>query len=366
MIPFVAFPSQDSYRDELVDAFARVVDSKWYVLGPELAAFEQEYARTTSAEHCVGVASGLDALIIALRVLGIGAGDEVLVPSNTYIATWLAVSAVGATPVPVEPNADTMNLDAARIDAAVTARTTAVMPVHLYGQPCDMTAVRGAADRHGLAIVEDNAQAQLATWEGRFTGTFGAVNGTSFYPTKNLGALGDAGAVTTDDPALAEQAAIYRNYGSPRKYVNELRGMNSRLDEVQAALLRVKLARLAADTQARRDIAASYSHLLEGCPNLTTPRTATGAEHVYHLYVVRTEQRDELQQHLTDNGVQTLIHYPIPPHLQQAYSDLGYGPGDFPIAERLARECLSLPLYPGLDAADVQRVAALIRSFCDG
>lgn len=344
-------------------AVGRVYDSHYYVLGESVRQFEQEYAAFSGVAHCVGVANGLDALHLALVALGVGAGDEVLVPSNTYIATWLAVTFVGATPVPVEPDAATYNLDPARLEAAITGRTKAIMPVHLYGQACDMTGIMAVAARHGLAVVEDNAQAQGAAWQGQLTGSFGQLNATSFYPGKNLGALGDAGGLTCQDAALAERVRTLRNYGSQQKYYNERIGYNSRLDELQAAVLRVKLPHLPAWTAERQRLAAAYDARLAGIPELILPRTAPGASHVYHLYVVRTPRRDALQQHLTAAGIGTLIHYPVPPHRQQAYASLGYAEGAFPLAEELARTSLSLPLWPGMSAADLDAVCAAIRGF---
>ena len=363
-VPFLSFePQHAPLRDAMTAAFSRVYDSCWYVLGEEVKQFEQEYAAFNQVAHAVGVANGLDALVLALRVLGVGPGDEVIVPSNTYIATWLAVTQVGASPVPVEPDPATSNLDPARIAAALTPRTRAIMPVHLYGQACCMTEIMALAAQHNLYVVEDNAQAQGAAFAGGLTGSFGHVNGTSFYPGKNLGALGDAGAVTTNDAGLAHKVQVLRNYGSQQKYYNEVVGYNSRLDELQGALLRVKLPQLPAWTRQRQQVAAWYNQHLAGITNLRLPAVADGATHVYHLYVVHTPQRAAMQQHLTAQGIGTLIHYPVPPHLQQAYQALGYVPGSFPIAEELANTCLSLPMWPGMTEAHVAAVAAAVRSF---
>lgn len=363
-IPFLAFePQHLPLREQLLAAMSRVLDSNWFVLGEEVAAFEREYAAFNQTAHCVGVANGLDALVLALRVLELGPGDEVIVPSNTYIATWLAVTQVGATPVPVEPNPATSNLDPARVEAALTPRTRAIMPVHLYGQACEMGPIMDLARRHSLRVVEDNAQAQGAAYDGQLAGSFGDVNGTSFYPGKNLGALGDAGAVTTNDAALAQKVRVLRNYGSQQKYYNEVVGYNSRLDELQAAILRAKLPALPDWTRQRQQIAAWYDQHLADLPGLRLPVTAPGATHVYHLYVVRTEQREALQKHLAAQDIATLIHYPVPPHRQQAYASLGLGEGSFPIAEELARTCLSLPLWPGMREEHVAHVAAAIRQF---
>jgi len=350
-------------RAETLAAMARVYDSNWYVLGEEVAQFEQEYSQFSEVSHTVGVGNGLEALTLALRTLGIGPGDEVLVPSNTYIATWLAVTHVGATPVPVEPDPATSNLDPARLAAALTPRTRAILPVHLYGQPCRMPEILAFAAQHGLAVVEDNAQAQGATFGGQRTGSFGAVNATSFYPTKNLGALGDAGAITTNDAALAEQLRCLRNYGAAHKNHHELPGYNSRLDELQAAVLRVKLPHLPTWTQQRRQLAAWYDACLAGTPGLQLPAVAAGAEPVWHLYVVHTARRDALRQHLAAQGIETLVHYPVPPHLQPAYAALGWPVGSLPIAEKLAATCLSLPLWPGMTERMVARIAQVLRSF---
>ena len=363
-VPFLSFaPQHAPIREELLAAVARVYDSYYYVLGNEVKQFESAYSAFNQVPHTIGVANGLDALVLALRALGIGPGDEVIVPSNTYIATWLAVTQVGATPVGVEPDPATSNLDPARIAAALTPRTRAIMPVHLYGQACRMTEIMALAEAHGLHVVEDNAQAQGAAFAGRLTGTFGAINATSFYPGKNLGALGDAGAITTADATLAAQARVLGNYGSQQKYYNEVVGYNSRLDELQAAVLRTKLTYLPAWTAQRRQVAAWYDQHLAGIDGLRLPHTAPGATHVYHLYVVHTPQREALQQHLADQGIGTLIHYPVPPHRQQAYAALGLPAGTFPIAEELAATCLSLPMWPGMTEEHVTAVAAAVRSF---
>ena len=333
------------------------------MLGEEVQQFEREYAAFNQVTHTVGVANGLDALVLALRALEIGPGDEVIVPSNTYIATWLAVTQVGATPVPVEPDPATSNLDPALLAAALTSRTRAIMPVHLYGQACRMSEIMALAEKHILFVVEDNAQSQGAAFEGRPTGSFGHINATSFYPGKNLGALGDAGAVTTNDEVLAQRVRVLRNYGSQQKYYNEVIGYNSRLDELQAALLRVKLPELPTWTVQRRQVATWYGQHLAGIAGLRLPVAAAGATHVYHLYVVHTPHRAALQQHLATRGIGTLIHYPVPPHLQQAYTFLQLPAGSFPIAEALAATCLSLPMWPGMTEAHVAAVALAIRSF---
>ena len=363
-IPFLSFsPQHDPIREDVLAAIAHVYDKQWYVLGEQVKSFEAEYSAFNQVGHTIGVANGLDALHLALLALDVQPGDEVLVPSNTYIATWLAVSYVGGVPVPVEPNPHTYNLDPARLEAAITLRTRGIMPVHLYGQACEMGPIMEVARKHSLWVVEDNAQAQGAAWEDGLTGTFGAANGTSFYPGKNLGALGDAGAVTTNDEVLATKISTLRNYGSQQKYYNEVIGQNSRLDELQASVLRIKLRHLPAWTAQRQQVAAWYGLHLAGLGDLVLPTVATGATHVYHLYVVRTAHREALQQHLTAQGVGTLIHYPVPPYRQQAYAHLNMPAGAFPIAEEIADTALSLPMWPGMTEQDVTAVAAAVRSF---
>jgi dTDP-4-amino-4,6-dideoxygalactose transaminase len=364
LIPFYSTAAQHAQvRAEVLAAIAAVYDRQWYILGEEVAAFEQEYAAASGTAHAVGVGNGLEALTLALRALGIGPGDEVLVPSNTYIATWLAVSHIGATPVPVEPELATSNLDPARLAAALTPHTRAIVPVHLYGQPCRMPEILAFAHQHSLSVVEDNAQAQGATFNGQLTGSFGHANATSFYPTKNLGALGDAGAITTNDADMAQQLRRLRNYGSAHKNHHETLGYNSRLDELQAAVLRVKLRYVEAWTQQRRQLASWYNQYLADVPGLQLPVVAKGAEPVWHLYVVHTTRREALGQHLAANGIGTLMHYPIPPHLQPAYAHLGLELGALPIAEQLADTCLSLPLWPGMTEAQVLRIAEVVQAF---
>jgi dTDP-4-amino-4,6-dideoxygalactose transaminase len=350
-------------REEALEAMRRVYDSQWYILGPEVAYFEKAYSEFNQVAHTIGVGNGLEALTLALRALNIGPGDEVLVPSNTYIATWLAVSQVGATPVPVEPDPATSNLDPARIEAALTPHTRAIIPVHLYGQPCRMLEIMAVAQQHGLRVLEDNAQAQGATFAEQLTGSFGDASGTSFYPTKNLGALGDAGAIITNDAVIADQLRQLRNYGSAQKYQHKLLGYNSRLDELQAAVLQVKLRYLSEWTSQRQQLAAWYDEYLAGIPGLRLPAVAARAKSVWHLYVVHTAQRDALQQYLSIQGIGTLIHYPTPPHLQPAYTYLGLSAGSLPIAEELATTCLSLPLWPGMTREMVATVARAIQNY---
>lgn len=354
MIPFLDLGA--TYRElkpQIDAAVARVLEGGWYILGPEVEAFEAEWATYCGAGFAVGLANGLDALTLALRALGIGPGDEVIVPSNTYIATWLAVSGVGARPVPVEPDPLTHNIDPNLIEAAITPRTRAVMPVHLYGQPADLQPILEIAKRHGLRVIEDAAQAHGAAYRGRRLGGHGDIVCWSFYPGKNLGAFGDAGAITTNDADLAARVAMLRNYGSREKYVNELPGVNSRLDPLQAAVLRVKLKVLDDWTERRRAIASAY---LEGLKDsgLILPYVPEWAAPVWHLFVVRTDAREQLQAQLAKARIGTLIHYPIPPHMQSAYADLGFEAKAFPIARRLAQEVLSLPMGPHLDASLVR------------
>ncbi|WP_276954548.1 DegT/DnrJ/EryC1/StrS family aminotransferase [Allomeiothermus silvanus] len=349
-------------KGELDEAVLRVLDSGWYILGREVEAFEEEYAAYVGAGHCVGVANGLDALILALRAMGIGPGQEVIVPSNTYIATWLAVSYVGATPVPVEPDEKTYTLDPSRIEAALTERTRAILPVHLYGLPADMDPILEIARKHRLWVLEDGAQSQGARYKGERIGHHGDAVAWSFYPGKNLGALGDAGAVTTDNPELAERIRVLRNYGSRVKYVNEVQGVNSRLDPIHAAALRVKLKYLDLWNARRQQIAGYYLEALADT-DLTLPYPPEWAEHVWHIFAVLHPERDLLQQHLQQQGIGTLIHYPIPPHLQAAYHELGYGEGAFPISERIHRQELSLPMGPHLTQEQAERVVEAVRNF---
>lgn len=363
-IPFFSSASMHQpLKEELAAFWQKFYDSNWYVLGPEVEAFEAAYATFNQVRFCIGVANGLDALHIALKALQIGPGDEVIVPSNTYIASWLGVSQVGATPVPVEPNPRTWNIDPQRIEAAISTRTRAIMPVHLYGQACEMGPIMELAARYDLAVVEDNAQAHGASWSGKLTGSFGHINGVSFYPTKNLGALGDAGAVTTNDPALADFAKMYRNYGSKQRYYNEMPGLNSRLDAVQAGILRIKLAQLANWNAQRELLAKLYLEQLRGIEHLRLPTLGVDCTSVWHLFVVLAKRRDALQVYLQERGIGCLIHYPLPPHLQKAYVDLGFKQGQFPLAEQIAQQCLSLPLYPGMPVGHVEIIATAIREF---
>lgn len=367
MIPFLDMkPIYAELKPELDAAYARVMESGWYVLGKEVEAFEAEYAAFCGTKHCVGLANGLEALEFVLRAWDLGPGDEVIVPSNTYIATWLAVTAVGAKPVPVEPTPAGPNIDPDRIAAAITPRTRAIMPVHLYGEPADMDAIMALADRHGIKVIEDVAQAQGSKVRGRRAGAIGHAGAHSFFPTKNIGAYGDGGAVTTEDSGLAERLRVLRNYGSRVKYVNLERGYNSRLDELQAAFLRVKLPKLDEWNERRRLVAARYDDKLAGIPGLALPRAPQWAEPVWHLYVVRIldggGRRADLVKALDKAGIGSLIHYPIPPHLQEAYADLKQGKGSYPLAEELAETVLSLPMGPHVEPGTVDKVAATVRA----
>ena len=361
-IPFLDLKAVNLAQEaELEAAFKRVLHSGWYILGAEVGNFEAKFATYCGATQAIGVANGLDAIFLILKAYGIGPGDEVIVPSNTFIATWLAVTHCGATPVPVEPVEATYNIDPAKIAAAITPRTRAIIPVHLYGQPADMDPINALARQHGLKVIEDSAQAHGAGYKGKRAGALGDAAAFSFYPGKNLGALGDGGAVTSSDAKLAEAVRVFRNYGSQRKYYNDELGFNSRLDELQAALLSAKLGTLDAFNQRRKDIAACYAHELAGIPGVVLPAVPAWADPVWHLYVIRHPQRDALAKKLADAGIGTIVHYPVPPHLQPAYAQLGYRAGDFPIAEAIHREVLSLPIGPAMSLDDARTVARALR-----
>lgn len=349
------------HQAEYEAAALRVLRSGWYMLGPEVEAFEHAFAAYVGRKYCVGVNSGLDALTLAVRALGIGAGDEVLVPANTYIATVLAITANGATPVFVEPD-EYFTIDAAKIEDAITERTKAILVVHLYGQATKMDDVCRIAKAHGLHLLEDCAQSHGARFGGTMTGAFGDAGCFSFYPTKNLGAFGDAGAVVTDDAELARTLRMLRNYGSEKKYYNKLVGVNSRLDELQAALLHTKLGHLDELIAERERIAAAY---LDGMhnPAVKLPKTRANANHVWHQFVVQTEDRDGFQQYLADHGIKTVIHYPIPPHLAECYESLGHKSGDYPIAEKMAKTVLSLPMFNGMREEEVQYVIETVNRY---
>lgn len=391
--PLMTIPFQDfkapylELKEELDEAYHRFMESAWFVLGKETTAFEEEYAAYCEAGHCVGVSNGLEALHLALRALGVEAGDEVIVPSNTYIATWLAVSQAGATPVPVEPDPATYNIDPGLIEAAVTPRTKAILAVNLYGQPCDYDALLEIAQRHGLKLAIDNAQAHGARYKGHRVGGIADIECHSFYPSKNLGAYGEAGAVTTNDADLADRVRVLRNYGSRVRYHNEVQGYNARIDELQAAFLRVKLRKLDEWNARRTAIAKQYlemlapdggmdcesessesslSNIQHSTFNIVLPTVPPWAEPVWHLFVVRHPQRDALQKHLAAQGIQTIIHYPIPPHLSGAYSDLRpltSGVWHLPIAAQLGNEVLSLPIGPHTRPEHVEEVCRALLSF---
>jgi dTDP-4-amino-4,6-dideoxygalactose transaminase len=342
-------------KNEIDAASQRVLESGWYILGDEVESFEREFAEYCGTRYCIGVANGLEALHLILRGFGIGDGDEVIVPANTYIATWLAASYAGATPVPVEPNPRTFNLAPENIESAITERTRAIIPVHLYGQPADMDAINEIARKYDLKVVEDAAQAHGARYKGRRAGALGDAAGFSFYPGKNLGAFGDAGAVTTADRQLADQIRLLRNYGSRTKYYNEAKGYNSRLDPLQAAFLRVKLKRLDEWNGRRTRIAKNYLERLSEIPDLISPFVPEWAEPAWHLFVVRHRERDRLQNFLNSENVGTLIHYPIPPHLSQAYRE-EFLAASYPLTEESARTVLSLPIGAHLSRAEQEQV----------
>jgi dTDP-4-amino-4,6-dideoxygalactose transaminase len=361
-IPFLDVPAAyGELADELDAAVRSVMASGQFILGPEVTAFEEEFAAYCGTRHAIGVGSGLDALRLILLGYDLAPGDEVIVPSNTFIATWLAVSQAGATPVPVEPDPATHNITADAVEAAITPRTKAIMPVHLYGQPAEMDPIVALGRERGIPVIEDAAQAQGARYRGRRAGSLADAAGFSFYPGKNLGAMGDAGAITTDDDALADRVRLLRNYGSKVKYHHEVPGLNTRLDSLQAAGLRIKLRHLDEWNDRRRAIAARYLERLGGARDLVLPEVAPDAEPVWHLFVIRHPSRDALQAQLADAGVDTIIHYPIPPHRTGAYA-AAFTDRSLPVAERLGDEVLSLPMGPHLPLADADRVADAVRS----
>lgn len=340
-----------------------VVDAGWFISGKELASFEHEFAGYCNTQYSVGVGNGLDALTICLLAAGVGSGDEVIVPAHTYIASWLAITRVGAIPVPVEPDPTSFNIDVNRIAETITSKTKAIMPVHLYGQACDMTAILNIAEKHQLTIIEDNAQAQGSKWNGQITGSFGKVNATSFYPTKNIGAMGDGGAITTNDQKIAEEVRQWGNYGFEKKNEAVRLGFNSRLDELQAGLLRVKLPFVMSWIEEKRKIADRYISQLKGVGDLVLPITDAKTFHTYHLFVVRTLRRDKLKSFLEENSIETQIHYPIPAHLQKPYQYLNFKKGDFPITEEIAQTALSLPIWCGMEETDVAYITETIGKF---
>ena len=362
MIPILDLKSINlRQKERFHEALERVLESGWLVLGKEVEVFEGDFADYCNVKYCIGVANGLEALHLVLKAWGIGVGDEVIVPSNTYIATWLAVSQTGATPIPVEPNIHSYNLDPALIEGSITGRTKAIIPVHLYGQSADMGVIMAIAKRHNLKVLEDAAQSHGATFQDKKVGELGDAAAFSFYPGKNLGALGDGGAITTNDPDLAQRLRSLRNYGSHKKYHNEVRGYNSRLDELQSAFLRAKLPLLDQDNEHRAQLAALYLKRLQDCDDLVLPVTEQGNVHVWHLFVVRHPERDRLQKKLMEKEVGSMIHYPIPPHLQPAYIELGWVEGAFPISEKIHREVLSLPIGPTMQNEEVEIVCDRLR-----
>jgi dTDP-3-amino-3,4,6-trideoxy-alpha-D-glucose transaminase len=361
-VPFLDLDPGPELEAELGAALTRVLASRHFLLGPELEAFEREFAAYCGTSHCVGVGSGLSAIELALRAAGIGPGEEVIVPAYTWIATWLGVSRSGAVPVGVDVLEDTYNIDPAAIAAAITPRTAAIVPVHLRGEPAEMEAIGKIAAEHGLAVIEDAAQAHGARYGGRRAGSLGDAGAFSFYPSKNLGALGDGGAVTTDDHELAARLRLLRNYGMHDRYRIETEGTNSRLAEIQAAILRAKLPHLDAWNAARAELAGVYLRTFETTPAVTVPRTPATVEPVWHLFAVGLADRDRCAAALAERGIETLVHYPVLPHLSAPYRDRGWGIGSFPVAERLAARTLSLPLYPRLSRSKCEAVAAAV---CD-
>ena len=363
MIPCMSTMLLDKeLRNEYIEAFSAVVDDSFYIMGKRCDEFEREFADFCGSKYCIGTGNGLDALTLILMALGIGSGDEVIVPSNTYIATVLAVTRVGATPIFAEPDIRTANIDASNIISRITQRTRAILPVHLYGQPCDMQEIMDVAGKNHLYVIEDCAQSHGATYHGKMTGIFGIASGFSFYPTKNLGALGDGGAVVTNDEELAAKVRAIRNYGSEKKYENKYVGINSRLDEVQAALLSVKLKHFDRILEERKRVAERY---LEGIhnPKIILPYVSDDVDHVWHIFAVRCNERNALKAYLEAQGIGTGIHYPIPPHLQACYSYLGYRHGDFPVAEELASTELSLPIFYGMTDEQIDKVIMTVNRF---
>jgi dTDP-4-amino-4,6-dideoxygalactose transaminase len=363
-VPFLSFQHTNQLiKSEVLTAFENFFNDGSYILGKGVENFETEYAEFSNTNFCVGVSNGLDALHLALKTLGVGPGHEVIVPSNTFIATVMAVSYVGASPVFVEPDRNTYNINPSLIEEKISSKTKAIIPVHLYGQACEMGAITKIAEKNNLFIVEDNAQAQGSSYDGRLTGSWGHINATSFYPGKNLGALGDAGALTTNDENLAGNAKILRNYGSDQKYYNEVIGYNMRLDECQAIFLNIKLKHLDSWNNQRRAIAKHYNDSLKDVGDLILPGTCAKADHVYHLYVILSDKRNELQEYLLKKGIGTLIHYPVPPHLQKAYAGLGFKKGMLPVAEEISNKALSLPVYPGLTNSEIEYISGTIKQF---
>ena len=365
MIPFLDLrPAYHELQLEVDAALQRVMKSGWYVLGPELEAFEAEFSAYCGAEHCIGVGNGLDALKLVLQAMDIGSGDEVIVPAFTFIATWLAVSAVGARPVAVDCSLENANIDAEKIEAAITSRTRAIIPVHLYGQPADMDAIRRIADRHGIRVIEDAAQAHGARYQGKLAGHLADAAVFSFYPAKNLGACGDGGAIVTDDIDVTARLSKLRNYGSIEKYSHDLCGANSRLDELQAAVLRVKLQRLPEWNARREQIAARYLETLGDIDGLDLPVPSDQVRPSWHLFVIRHADRDGLRERLTYRNIETGIHYPVPPYASGAYANNNHSGASYPVAERLSRSVLSLPIGPHMPEKDIGTVISAVKKEC--
>ena len=349
------------YQAEFEEAALRVLRSGWYIMGKELSEFEERFAGYIGAKYCVGLGNGLDALWMAFRILGIGKGDEVIVQGNTYIASVMGITINGATPVFVEPD-EYFNIDASKIEEKITDKTKAVLVVHLYGQASQMDKVTEICKRHNLKLVEDCAQSHGSAYKGKVTGTFGDIGCFSFYPSKNIGAFGDGGAIVTDDEDIAKEMRILRNYGSEKRYYNKVVGTNSRLDEIQAALLKVRLEHAKEMNKEKQDVAAEYDKKINN-PLIKLPGVRDGADHIYHQYVIRCKRRDELMAYLKDKGISTIIHYPIPPHLSEAYEYLGFKKGDFPVTEACADEVLSIPMFNGITEEEVKYVADVINEF---
>lgn len=349
------------YQEEFEQKALEVLRSGWYVLGKEVSSFEEEFAAYTGADYCAGLASGLDALWIAFRVLGIGAGDEVIVQSNTYIASVMGITINGAVPVFVEPD-EYFNIDASKIEEKITKRTKAILVVHLYGQASNMQPVCDLCKKYHLKLVEDCAQSHGAKFKGKMTGTFGDIGCFSFYPSKNMGAFGDAGAIVTNDKKIWEEVKVFRNYGSEKRYYNKVVGTNSRLDEMQAGLLRVRMSHMEEITEEKRKIAKMYTEQIKN-PQILLPKVRKGADSVWHQYVIRCKERDRLEKYLNDKEIGTIIHYPIPPHLSEAYSYLGFGKGDYPIAEQYAQEVLSMPMYNGMSPEEQAYIIEVLNGF---
>jgi len=363
-IPFLSLNYQhEVIQEQVTKSLTAVFKKNWFILGKELESFEAEFSNYVGTTYTIGVGNGLDALTIALLSCGITKGDEVIVPAHTYLATWLAVSRTGATIIPVEPFARTYNIDTSRIESVISSKTKAIIPVHMYGQASDMTTLDTIARKYNLFIIEDNAQAHGSSWLEKKTGSYGVMNATSFYPTKNLGALGDGGAITSNDTLKVEFCKRYRNYGFEQKHIGLEQGVNSRLDEMQAAVLRIKLKYLKDWNEQRRQLASQYLMELKEVGDIILPLSDKEAYHVYHLFVIRAAQRDKLKEHLMHKGIESMIHYPIPPHLQKTYAELKLNKGSFPITENIAETILSLPLWPGMTTDQISFICNSIKKF---